>query len=100
MTKIDDNVKQVAVSMHDVVYIKDNGEMWGLGEDYSDVIGIKGNAGRFEHAQKSRRKCRIYIHNDYEVYAILNNGELYRRRGTITKMNLMMRRWINGAEKY
>ena len=58
MTKIDDNVKQVALNMHDVVYIKDNGEMWGLGGDYSDVIGIKGNAGRFEHAQKVEEKDR------------------------------------------
>lgn len=100
MVKIDDNVKQVALSDHDVVYIKDNREMWALGLDYWDAIGIKENAGRFEQAQKVEENVEYISVNVKEVYAILNNGELYRRRGTIYEDEFDDEgSWINGAEK-
>ena len=57
--------------------------MWALGLDYWGAIGIKENAGRFEQAQKVGENVEYISINDHEVYAILNNGELYRRRGTI-----------------
>ena len=82
------------------MYFKDNGEMWALGLDYWGAIGIKENAGRFEQAQKVGENVEYISINDHEVYAILNNGELYRRRGTIYEDEFDDEAsWINGAEK-